>query len=357
MSVIVMPIFGYKSPNSTILYVHRQSLCDSLMTINYCKYDVYGISLETGFPFPELRPAARGRRPVPGVQFAVAPREAGHSQVTWDPPRLTPSGTVWARTATAEEPFLVEFPDLATFDLDARGGRIVARPVDGVPVRTIRHLLLDAVLPMYLHERGDLVLHGNGVVHGGRSGILLLGPAQAGKSTAAAALCAAGCALLADDCLRIARRRGRLVGMPGYPGLRLWADSTAKLLDRTTRLRAGRSVAHYAPHKRVIAGMALASAPVRLARVYVLDGPSVVRRGTSSDITIERVGGSAAIELLLPHLFRLRTGSMRRLERELHHLTTLAHEVPVRRLRYPRRWSALRHIDAAIAADLAICDS
>ena len=171
------------------------------------------------------------------------------------------------------------------------------------------------------------------------------------------ALCAAGCTLLADDCLRITRRSGRLVGMPGYAGLRLWADSTANLLDGATRLRAGRSVAHYAPHKRVIAGMTLASAPVRLARVYVLDGPSVARRGTRSDIRIERVGGADAIELLLPHLFRLRTRGMRRLASELQQLTTLAGEVPVSRLLYPRRWSALRGIDAAIAADLAIRDS
>ena len=324
------------------------------MSINYCKYDVYGIRLDAGIPFPELRPARGGRGRVQGVRFALAAGSLEGPPVRWDPPRLTPSGTVWARTATGKQPCLVEFPDLATFSVDLRAGHIDVRPVHGVPVRTIRHLFLDSVLPMYLYERGDLVLHGNGVVHGGRSGVLLLGPAMAGKSTAAAALCAAGCTLLADDCLRITRRCGRLVGMPGYAGLRLWADSTANLLDGATRLRAGRSVAHYAPHKRVIAGMTVASAPVRLARVYVLDGPPVARRGTPSDITIERVGGADAIEVLLPHLFRLRTRGMRRLECELQQLTTLAGEVPVCRLLYPRRWSALRGLDAAIAADLAI---
>jgi hypothetical protein len=247
---------------------------------------------------------------------------------------------------------VVEFPDLATFRVDPRGSRIGARPVDGVPVRTIRHLFLDSVLPMYLYECGDLVLHGNGVVYGGQTAVLLLGPAMAGKSTATAALCADGCTLLADDCLRITRRSGHLVGMPGYPALRLWADSTENLLDRTPRLRAGRSVAHYAPDKRVIAGMSLASTPVRLARVYVLDAPPVARREARSDIRIERVGGAHAIQLLLPHLFRLRTRGMRRLERELRQLTTLAGEVPVCRLLYPRRWSALRGMQAAIAADL-----
>jgi hypothetical protein len=323
------------------------------MAVNNCEYGVYGISLRAGIPFPELQPAARGSRRVPGVLFAVAAGRSRPTQVSWDPPRCTPSGTVWARTATVASPLLIDFPDLARFDVDAREGRIVARPADGVPVRTIRHLLLDAVLPLYLHERGDLVLHGNGVVHDGSSAVLLLGAAQAGKSTAAAALCAAGYALLADDCLRITRRGGRLVAMPGYAGLRLWSDSAANLLHRTTCWRAGRSVAHYAPDKRVIAGMALASSPIRLARVYVLDDPSFARRGASSDVTIERVEGAAAIELLLPHLFRLRTGGTRRLERELRQLTTLASEVPVGRLHYPRRWSALRRIDAAIAEDLA----
>src|SRR5438093_58840 len=327
------------------------------MSSNYWKYDVYGIGLDAGIPFPELMPGLGARSGVEQVVFSLAAGSPEGPPVRWDPPRLTPSGTVWARTATGNQPCLVEFPDLATFSVDLRAGRIGVRPVQGVPVRTIRHLFLDSVLPMYLYERGDLVLHGNGVVHSGRSGILLLGPAMAGKSTATAALCAAGRTLLADDCLRITRHSGRLVGMPGYAGLRLWADSTANLLSGTTRLRAGRSVAHYAPHKRVISGMTLASAPVRLVRVYVLDGPSVVRRGRPSHVTIERVGGADAIELLLPHLFRLRTRGMRRLACELQQLTRLAGEVPVCRLGYPRRWSALGGIDAAIAADLANSDS
>jgi hypothetical protein len=237
------------------------------------------------------------------------------------------------------------------FSMDVPRGRVVVRPDPGVPARTIRHLFLDAVLPMCLHEQGDLVLHGNGVVHGRGSGVLFLGRTLAGKSTAAAALCAAGCALLADDCVRVARRGGHFVGMPGYAGLRLWADSTANLLQSATRLRAGRSVSHYAPQKRLIAGMPLAAGPVRLARVYVLD-VSPARRAAPADITIERVGGATAIELLLPHLFRLRTGGARRLERELHHLAALAGDVPISRLRYPRKWSALGGLDAAIAADL-----
>jgi hypothetical protein len=271
----------------------------------------------------------------------------------WDPPRLTPSGTVWARTATAGEPSLIEFPDLATFELHTRQRRIVGRPVAGAPIRTIRHLLLDAVLPLYLHDQGDLVMHGNAVVHDGRSAVLLLGASHAGKSTAAAALCAAGSALLADDCLRIARRGTRLVAMPGYAGLRLWPDSTADILGRTPRWRAGRQVAHYAARKRVIAGMTLATAPARLARVYVLDDPSLASRRRSSDIVIERTAGATSVELLLPHLFRLRTHGRPRLERELRAVTAVADEVPVCRLRFPHRWSVLRRLHEAIARDLA----
>src|SRR5438105_430374 len=162
------------------------------MPTNSCKYDVYGIELDAGIPFPELRTALRVRGRVQRVRFTLAAGSLEEPLARWDPPRLTPSGTVWARTATGKQPFLVEFPDLATFSVDLRAGYIGVQPVRGVPVRTVRHLFLDSVLPMYLYERGDLVLHGNGVVYGGRSGVLLLGPAMAGKSTAAAALCAAG---------------------------------------------------------------------------------------------------------------------------------------------------------------------
>jgi hypothetical protein len=260
---------------------------------------------------------------------------------------------VWARTATAGEPSLIEFPDLATFELHTRQRRIVGRPVAGAPIRTIRHLLLDAVLPLYLHDQGDLVMHGNAIVHDGRSAVLLLGASHAGKSTAAAALCAAGSALLADDCLRIARRGTRLMAMPGYAGLRLWPDSTADILGRTPRWRAGRQVAHYAARKRVIAGMTLATAPAPLARVYVLDDPLLAPRRHSSDIVIERAGGATSVELLLPHVFRLRTHGPSRLERELRAVTAVADEVPVCRLRFPHRWSVLRRLHEAIVRDLA----
>jgi hypothetical protein len=141
--------------------------------------------------------------------------------------------------------------------------------------------------------------------------------------------------------------------MPGYPGLRLWPDSRADVLARAPGWRAGRELAHYAPHKRVIAGMALAAAPARLARVYVLDDPSYARREKSSQITIERTEGAKSVELLLPHLFRLRTRGMPRLERELCAVTSLAGEVPVCRLRLPHRWSVLGRLHEAVARDLA----
>ncbi len=57
-------------------------------------------------------------------------------------------------------------------------------------------------LGVALMQRGHLVLHGSLVSHGGR-GVLLMAPSGHGKSVTAAAACAAGALLVAEDTVRI----------------------------------------------------------------------------------------------------------------------------------------------------------
>jgi chloramphenicol 3-O-phosphotransferase len=97
--------------------------------------------------------------------------------------------------------------------------------------------LVGPVLSFVLRLRGVLALHASAVVVDDAA-VLLLGGAGAGKSTLAAAMARQGHAVVSDDVAAISWRYGRPWVRPGYPRLRLWPDSGAKLYGPSTDLPA-----------------------------------------------------------------------------------------------------------------------
>src|SRR3954447_18430377 len=95
--------------------------------------------------------------------------------------------------------YLLRFPELADFEVSADARRIVARPAAGLPVDTLRHLLIDQVLPLVTSRHGRLSLHASAVHLPGIGAIAFVGDAGRGKSTLAAALALAGARVVADD--------------------------------------------------------------------------------------------------------------------------------------------------------------
>jgi len=81
--------------------------------------------------------------------------------------------------------------------------------------------LLGPVIAVLLHRRGHFVLHGSSVIINGTAQIFL-GDKEAGKSTTAAALVAAGHPLIADDIVAIINEPDKLLRVfPGPPTMKL----------------------------------------------------------------------------------------------------------------------------------------
>lgn len=93
---------------------------------------------------------------------------------------------------------------------------------------TVEHLLLDQAIPRMLGHFGHLMLHASAVDIDGRA-LCFVAPSGAGKSTLAALLANAGHPVLADDVVRITSGVDGVQVFPGYPSLRLWADSAPLL--------------------------------------------------------------------------------------------------------------------------------
>ena len=148
------------------------------------------------------------------------------------------------------------------------GHRIVAGAHRALPAATLRHLLLDQVLPLALGRMGRMAIHASAVHVPGLGAVAFAGGPGSGKSTLAAALARAGCAVLSDDCLVIAVRSGGVWAIPSYPGVRLWPDAASRLGYR------GRLVAHYSDKVRVATGgLPSGDCPARLRALFLRRPP------------------------------------------------------------------------------------
>ena len=143
-----------------------------------------------------------------------------------------PNGRRWLRIGRAGHLYVVRFAGDTWFFLDPSARTIVAFPLAGIPARTVRHLLLDQVVPMLLGDAEHLVVHASAVVAPGGA-VAFLGPSGSGKSTLAAALARGGCALVTDDCLVVDLERRPAHVIPTYAGLRLWPDALRALFPDT----------------------------------------------------------------------------------------------------------------------------
>lgn len=109
------------------------------------------------------------------------------------------------------------------------GSEIIVDPLAGVTEAEIDLYLAGSVMAAVLHQRGILPLHCNAFEVAGRA-VLICGDSGAGKSTLACALEARGHALLTDDvCAVTFNSKGRPIGHPGLPRLRLWPDARIAL--------------------------------------------------------------------------------------------------------------------------------
>ena len=223
-----------------------------------------------------------------------------------EPASLTIVRTAMANPATLAEPAVFDFsgpaPLLAWQPVGAfrvtAPERIEVSPAEGTDDRLVSLPLLGGVLATLLHRRGLYVLHASAVAIDGRAAVLL-GDKGAGKSTAAAALLAAGHRLLADDVVAIDMHDpSRPVVLPAFGQLKLWDDTAARLagagVSRLWQWDARIDKANYD------ASASLAREPVPLGRFYVLE-----RAGAA---TVMPLPTPASLALLLEHSYMSRFG-------------------------------------------------
>ncbi len=233
----------------------------------------------------------------------------------------------WLSFARRDDGYLLRFHGLADFLVSADGARIRACPSRALPGDTLRHLLVDQVLPLALSRRGRLLLHASAVHVPGIGALAFAGPTGRGKSTLAAVLASRGGRILADDCLAIESREGSLYVPPAYPGLRLWPDAPSRALRRGT---SGSRVAHYTRKRRVNGGaLRFHRHPSPLRALFLVSE----RSDSGLPAVIRRCRASSRLMGLVKYAYMLDIEDRENLASTFDRLVSIVTSVPVLRLR------------------------
>lgn len=257
---------------------------------------------------------------------------------------------VWLSLGRHSAGYLLRFHDLADFVLSADGTRIDCYPERATPLETIRHLLLDQVLPLLLSRMGHWAVHASAFATPAGA-VALVGPSGHGKSTLAASFALHGYPVLTDDCLLLEERGAELVAIPSYPGVRLWGDSVEMLFAPTTAVA---EVAHYTDKKR----LSLREHPGhfsaehhRLRRMYFLAEPA--SHDPPAPITITRMTPREAFMELVSASFKLGVDDPGVLAREFQLFERIATLPLFYRLAHPHDYAQLPAVRAAILEHLS----
>ena len=245
----------------------------------------------------------------------------------------------WLCFARTSDGYLLRFPSCGDFFVSADAVKIQCRPLPGTPQVTVRHLLLDQVIPLVLSRRERIVLHASAVLT--RHGVIAFaGKSGQGKSTLAASFAREGCALVSDDCLVLRAEHGGWRAIPSYPGVRLWPSTVGEVLREDTRTA---DVAHYTVKRRLgeadLLPYASGAAPLR--RLFFL-------ADDVGEVSLEKLSPGRAIMALVEFAYNLDIKDTAFLRRQFDTVIRLTEDVPLYAIHYPREFAALPAVREAI---------
>jgi hypothetical protein len=233
--------------------------------------------------------------------------------------------------------YIVRFRGRADFELSHDLNSVAAHPRPGTSERALSDLYLNQVLPMICGQQGDLVIHASAVASA-EGALAFVAPTGRGKSTLAAAFSRSGVPFLSDDGITLVREGSGYTVRSNRPSFRLWKDSELAL-------DLGGGPSDLSGEKaRVAAAPTLPfqadSAPLKA--LYFLGD------GMARQTMIQKLGVQAAMAELVNHSFLLDVTDRKRLGQHFQELGDVAQDVPCFTLDYPRDYTALPVVIAAI---------
>jgi hypothetical protein len=271
-----------------------------------------------------------------GFIFSLKSSRQQLKDYPWTRHWTSPSGEKMISYSKKDHHWL-RFPDLADFQIASQANEIACYPISKTPQETIRHLLLDQVLPRCLAHQGRTMVHASAVQleHGL---ILFIGDSGTGKSTLAGNFHQAGQPVVSDDCLWIKEGERAIKAVPTYGGLRLWDDSLQVLFPAEQNIQ---SMAHYSTKKRVLINEGDARKFMRGIPILAVIVLSPVVDSQDSEITLEQLSNREAFIALMKQSFQLDVLDIKRMTRHIRAVGRIVPRIPTYRLSMPHEYALL----------------
>ena len=310
------------------------------------RYEVAGTTLLSSIPLPELG-GISVRNIEPTLVFRLGePRPQEELPLPYNDVKNT-DGSTWLSFVRNNGRYVLRFPELADFSVDTTRQEIYCAPMPDTRRDTIRHLLLDQVVPAVLAKNGAVVLHASAVLTPWGV-VAFLGPSGFGKSTLALSFASIGFPAIADDFLVLEESDGRFVATPSYPGVRLWKDSAEQLAPNSGPRR---SVAEYTRKRRIVPPTSdMTVGPERLISIITLAEEDLE---IGQPPNLSRVPARDAFMAVYQQAFRLDPSGAERQVAEFDQFNRLIDAVPVSKLFFRHDWAELPSTREAILS--AIC--
>ena len=297
-------------------------------------YRVAGVVLSSETPLPTLVAVSVGAdESLASVTFGMGGPQTGAAddfELAYDVAVAPGRSELFMSVSRGAKGYRMRVHGVADFVVVGACEHIVCAPLAPLDPEIIEQLLVDQILPRALQLRGQPCLHASAVeVRPGRV-TALVGHSGAGKSTLSAALTRRGAPLVCDDCLAVEVQGDVVRVHPGYPSLRLLADSAAALEGDDAEL----PLATPRTTKRRVRRPASAG-PLRLERLVMLQPADVLRP------TLTKLSRSAAVMALTAFVHRLEPRDARLLDGEFRLLTQVAASVDTFSLVFGHRFEQL----------------
>lgn len=306
-------------------------------------YGYAGHRLASQVPLPEL-PLLHSRG---NVGFRVEVSESSvipaMGTVAWQHNFTDSRGAHAFRCFRVGDAYGFDFPCVAQAWVTADNRIALWRSYES-SIESLRHVLLDQILPRVLAQRGHMVLHAAAVHTAQGHTLLALGDSGMGKSTLAAAFARSGAEVLSDDGVLLVLDSDAVRVVPCYPGLRLWPDS----LDGVLAERAAESTAmtHY-NQKRRLMQPGPAQPHYDVDAIVVLQAPP-----DDGALACQPCGAQAACMALVRNAFQLDLGDHANVASLLPRAAETVQRVPVLTLAYPRDYDLLPQVVARLTSTI-----
>lgn len=321
-------------------------------------YSVFGLRLRSNLPIPGMLPDksfidACDLKMQLGLPPQFANEGAPHSEeLTYVSADTNATGEPILRISKINDGALVRlaYEDGTQFWVDRRREKIWATWPATSSLENAASYLLGPVLGLVLRLRGVICLHASAVAFGDRC-VAFVGPAEAGKSTTAAAFARQGHGVLSDDIVALQEHQGSFQVMPGYPHLCLWPESAEMLYDSAEALP--RLIPDWDKRRLSLGeqGTFFESRCLPLAAIYVLG-----ERGQAPAPYVEAIRPQSALLALVADTYANKILDKEMRAREFAVLGRLVAIIPVRRV-YPHQDARrLEDLCRAIRQDLSSLD-